>query len=364
MTPLEQRYRAVLKLLPRGYRQDWEDDMVATFLAGIPEFDDPEFAEIAQPSWPEVASIVILAARLRVEAVRSRLGAGSASPRAAAWGDAVRLVALTGLLIHAALATISVADILWLNNRIPGLTPPERLAAFGVRSGWHELWLQGFVWIPAYVAIVLGYRRTARGFAVIAVVPVAMNVVANAARLGEGAPSFAGRATSLATEILLYAAPVLALLAGFHRDAPPVRRPARWLAAYAAVFAGILGLVVTCVNLDAGTELLLDEPGIYTVLFVAAAVTHVVGRLRGSSSQAGSWVLALALLAPVLLITRASTLFWLRLMAADATRSELTAACLTQTAALLIITVPLVILAARTLRRLPPAHAAPVPPPA
>ena len=35
MTPLEERYRKLLRLLPGDYRDRWGDDMVETFLAGI-----------------------------------------------------------------------------------------------------------------------------------------------------------------------------------------------------------------------------------------------------------------------------------------------------------------------------------------
>ena len=98
MNRLEQRYRVVLRtLLPASYRKLWEEDMVATFLESMAS-DDAEAAEYladyGRPSWSEVASVAVLAVRLR-------LGAANAPLRSGAWGEAVRLVALMGLLVHA-----------------------------------------------------------------------------------------------------------------------------------------------------------------------------------------------------------------------------------------------------------------------
>lgn len=71
MNVLEQRYRSVLRLLPVSYRQVWEPDMVSAFLdsmdAGDREIND-YLADHGRPSWREVASIAVLAARLRLGA--------------------------------------------------------------------------------------------------------------------------------------------------------------------------------------------------------------------------------------------------------------------------------------------------------
>jgi hypothetical protein len=110
MSRLEQRYRLVLRVLPAAYRKAWEEDMVATFLDSV-DSDDAEAAEYAadygRPSWSEVATVASLA-------VRRCLGAAGAPPRYVAWGQTVRLVALTGLLVNAAAATIEAGSTLWL----------------------------------------------------------------------------------------------------------------------------------------------------------------------------------------------------------------------------------------------------------
>ncbi|MBL7489701.1 hypothetical protein I6A60_11255 [Frankia sp. AgB1.9] len=349
MTPLEQRYRAVLRVLPRSYRQLWEDDMVATFLSSVTDLDDPDVAEFALPSWPEVGSVVLLAVRLRVDLVRSRLGGAGASPTSVVWGDAVRLIALAGLLVHAVIATLNVLSQLWVNDRIPGFAPPAGYpVAFGIHIGWREQWNAGFVWIPAFGAVLLGYRRIARGLGLIAVLPAATHVLADAWTLRDGQPTVDVQASALAASILLKVVPVVALVAGLHRDAPPVRRPVRWMAAYVALLAGTIGAAAARL----GGGLLVDEPAIYTAAFLAAAAIHLSSRVRRSAGQGAASALALALIAPVVLATRTASLLWTRLTPADATRSTLTTLGLTQVTIVLVVAVPLALLAARSLRRL------------
>ena len=134
MNRLEQRYRVVLRtLLPASYRKLWEEDMVATFLESMAS-DDAEAAEYladyGRPSWSEVASVAVLAVRLR-------LGAADAPLRSGAWGEAVRLVALMGLLVHAAAATIEAGSTLWLAGRIDWLAaPPGDWAPALPHSAW------------------------------------------------------------------------------------------------------------------------------------------------------------------------------------------------------------------------------------
>src|SRR5439155_23788308 len=91
MTRLERRYRRLLRLLPGWYRADREDEMVATFLA---DRDDDLGLEYGWPGWREAWAVAVLAVRIRQRA--------DAPPRSAMIGDALRLVALGGLLAGAA----------------------------------------------------------------------------------------------------------------------------------------------------------------------------------------------------------------------------------------------------------------------
>jgi hypothetical protein len=66
-SPLERRYRRVLRLLPDGYRQAWEEEMVTTLLASS---DRGEAVRNGRPSLGERMSVVALAVRLRLGATR------------------------------------------------------------------------------------------------------------------------------------------------------------------------------------------------------------------------------------------------------------------------------------------------------
>ena len=80
---LERRYRRVLRVLPRYYREQWEQDMIGAFLdgwlTGDPEADE-YISKAARPSWAEVASVAGLAARLYLR--------GQGTPRRMAWPQA------------------------------------------------------------------------------------------------------------------------------------------------------------------------------------------------------------------------------------------------------------------------------------
>ena len=135
-TALETRYRSLLRILPATYRAEWEDEMVATFLAASapPGADGPDGpdgpedsedseeadlrAEFGRPGWSEVVSVVGLAVRLRLP------GAGY-SGRPVLLGDAVRLVALIGLLVSGASGAVGTVAHLWLVGKLPGFTPPD-----------------------------------------------------------------------------------------------------------------------------------------------------------------------------------------------------------------------------------------------
>src|SRR6185369_9245812 len=94
-SPLERRYRRVLRLLPAGYRHRWEEDMVASFMAA---YGSTSTADARRPRLGEVASVVTLA-------VRARFFGLHATPRAQAWYDAIRAFALLSLLLEALFAT-------------------------------------------------------------------------------------------------------------------------------------------------------------------------------------------------------------------------------------------------------------------
>ncbi|HEX2186868.1 MAG TPA: hypothetical protein VHN78_15330 [Chloroflexota bacterium] len=355
MSLLEDRYRFVLRVLRASYRQVWEEEMVATFVDSVTDTGDPEDVELARPSWPEVASVLALAVRLRLTMLRLRLDGVGAPARRVSWGVAVRRVALVGLLVNALTATMVVGQLLWLAEKIPWLPAPreEWLAAWAhpwPADGWETFWIAtGLVWLPAYLALVLGRRRVALllGLAgLLTLGPAVVDTVTHTLN------SPAGRALpGLITEwswLLIVALPVLALVA-FHPDSAPIpRRP--WLIAFAVgiVLVQVPGVVVLLRSPYGGW---LDGPGLYCVGVVAATVVHLA-----RPNRAPSWSLTLAVLALVVLWLRLTSLldYYLNYSGEAAFPvATFRAAGVAQAVAVLAVAVPLVVLATRARRRLP-----------
>lgn len=355
MNQLEERYRRILRLLPAGYRREWEEDMVAAFLDSM-DNGDPEAAAYAadfgRPSLPEVASVVSLAVRLR-------LGGVDAAPRRSARGQAVRLAVLMLMLANAVLSTAGLAFALWMSGKLGWLpAPPPDLPETRPTTIWLGAWgLLGSAWLPAYVALVLGHRRVAQALALLAVVPPAVGAVVE--QVTSDAPVPALSWTLLLVDILL----ALALVA-FRDGAPPVRRRP-WLLAVpvGAVLVPVPLLVIQASNAEARV---LDLPGMYCVVLTVAIAVHLIrwGFRRSSRSLPDPlpgllpaplpgrlpWSLALLLLAATALVLRLSTLAG---YAAQEQGRVLTTIGLAQAAALLAVSLVLGVPTVRAWRRVP-----------
>jgi hypothetical protein len=347
---LEQRYRLVLRtLLPASYRRVWEEDMVATFLESMAT-DDAEAAEyladFGRPSWSEVASVAALAVRLRL--------AADAPLRSGVWGEAVRLVALMGLLVHAAAATIEAGSMLWLAGRVDWLAaPPGDWAPALPHSAWPTIsTTAGLLWLPAYVGLLLGHRRAAQLLAFLALLPATAAAIAVTMDLAGTAPLVLPAWANLLLSGLL----VLAL-AAFHHDAPPVRRRP-WLVALGVAIAVLLGLSLSLLVRPTTPWVLLDWPGLYCLALVGAALAHLAGPALGRKGRAPSWTLALALLAPAVFGLRVLSLLQYLGITPSGQRYALLVVGAAEALAVLAVGVPLARLAADMLRRLAPVSAA------
>jgi hypothetical protein len=293
---LERGYRRALRLLPGYYRRQWEEDMVAAFLesslTGDPE-EDEFVTEFGRPSWPEIASVAGLAARLY-------LGGAGAPRRYFAWGQAARRAVLVVMLAQAARALGSFMVLAW-THRLFGLpAPPARLTD----RLWEGIWAPTFytvdyAWIVVYIALVLGYYRTARVIAVLAIGPDLVYLLQT--RLAPDQPSRPGE---WAWWILLDLVPILAM-AAFHRDAPPVTRR-RWLL---ALPASCILVVVPVLAVDVTRYAhLLDFAGLGCILVTLACLAHAPGARSGRAGDSGVWSLTLILLATVAGIYRIAAL--------------------------------------------------------
>jgi hypothetical protein len=346
MTRLEQRYRRVLRVLPAAYREVWEEEMVGTFLATFLEgmdADDVDAAECAadfgRPSWSEVASVLGLAVRLR-------LGVAGASPRWAAWGHALRLVALMVLLVNAAAVTIDAGSRLWLSGRLGLLPAPSAEWVFAAPTGTlPALWdLAGLLWLPAYVGLLLGQVRAARVLAIFAVLAHGVAAVSATFDLAAGATPLL---LTIWSHLLVDALVVLGL-AAFHHDAPPVpRRP--WLLAFAVGIALLLGLYLPL--RAASPSILVDWPGLYCLLVLGVAVAHLTAPERWAL-RAPRWSLALVPLALSVLGMRVLSLLDYAVITAGTERAALLAVGVAEALAVLAVAGPLARRATSALRSL------------
>ncbi|MEV0608751.1 hypothetical protein AB0I61_20505 [Polymorphospora rubra] len=332
---LEERYRRMLRLLPASYRREWEDDMVATFMEGAyaSDPDDPEGVELGRPGRSEFTSVVALAVRLR-------LGGADAAPRSFTLGEAVRRVALVGLLAHAVGALVGAALVVWTAYRLPGLPADAVPDAYAGR--WQALWgLTGLLWIPAYLALVHGHHRAARVLALVALAPVLIGTVVDVSADG------GAFALSRSYWLLFDALPVLAL-AAFHGGAPPVRsRP--WLVALPV--GAVAALAVLLGWPTGGREVLVDWPGLWCAGVFVAALVHVVRR-----PAVPHLALALGVLAVAVLGLRVVTLVdQLTFAAVTPDRPTLVTVYAVEAAAVLVVAVVFLAVSGRALRRLPSA---------
>ena len=286
---LEQRYRRVLRLLPGYYRQRWEEDMVAAFLdswlTGDPE-DDEAVLEFCKPTWPEVASVASLAARLY-------LGGAGTPRRYFAWGQAVRRAALAVILVHAVVGLDVLVRTAWSRRLFGVPAPPANLVVASPADVWPTVFYAvGNAWIVVFVVLVLGHYRVARVLSALAIVSDLVFVLQGQFTGTLPAPAVG----PWAFWVLFNLGPVAAMTA-FHRDAPPIAR-GPWLlalpAGYLLVYGPLLALQGT-----GNSAWLPDFPGLCCILAALACLAHAPRAWSGRAGGSGVWSLTLTLLGAV-----------------------------------------------------------------
>ena len=287
MSVLEDRYRAVLRVLPASYRADWEEEMVLTFLdstrTGDPD-DDEFLTEYGRPSISEVASVAVLA-------VRVRLDSPTVAPRIAVGGQAVRVIAMVGLLINTVTLPAAIVQHWWITTGMP--LPAATQAAFEANppvdtaSGIDVF---GVLWVAAYLAVLVGQYRAAKLLAVVALLPSAARAIEMTANRTD-VP--AALVVTTWCDLLIYVL-LVAALAAFHRLSPtPSRRP--WLIALPVVVLGVGPLVGVLPVLQPVDQSWLDWPGLVCLVWLVAALLPRVTRSLGSATVVA--LLALPVLA-------------------------------------------------------------------
>ena len=168
-------------------------------------------------------------------------------------------------------------------------------------GGWDVVYyLASVAWIAVFVTLALGYYRTARVLAALAIVPGLVALMQ--AQLTGIMPAPFG---AWAFWVLFDLAPVLAMTA-FHRDARPAV-PRRWLlalpAGYLLVYGPLLALQVT-----GNSAWLPDFPGLCCILVSLACLAHAPRAWSRQAAGTGPWSLTLVLLAAVAAAYRIFTL--------------------------------------------------------
>ncbi|SDN63361.1 hypothetical protein [Allokutzneria albata] len=268
MTLVERRYRRMLRVLPRWYRAEREEEMVSAFLEDVNRDPDADLRhDFGWPGWGEFGSLIALSARTRWP---GRTG----SPRALVKGQVVRLIGLIGLLLASASALNQ-----WLSWIVPKLNAINYYGADGRFGHYHgpaplfwnwrlvlNVFLDGAS-LLAFLALLFGAWRVAKTGAVAALLALVALM----------AYSMAGPHPFSLPELLFYvicALYPLCVLVGFHSDVAPFK-PKWWLVA-------LVGITALWMGLGWATWVLLDV----SVLIGAAAylVAHYRRVWRGPAA--------------------------------------------------------------------------------
>jgi hypothetical protein len=149
MTPAERNYRRVLRLLPAGYRQFWEEDMVSAYLDSVGD------SRRRPGEWFAVAWL----------ALRLRLNGSHASPRAQLWYQMVLGIGLLTTLYESLSATLVFADMVGWASKVS-------FSHVSWQNQVTEWWdAGGLLWVATFVCLVLGRLVAARVLVVVAAWP-------------------------------------------------------------------------------------------------------------------------------------------------------------------------------------------------
>lgn len=210
-TALERRYRRLLLLLPRTYRADRGEEILTVLMDSAPE----------RRRWPKPSEALSLATHgLKVRSGLSTEGIPSESAR-----PLMRAVALLGTLYFSFLSAISLAAGLQWHWGIY-VSDINHSDLDGHHHPIAEIVLveaAGLLWLAAYVALLLGWRRVVRVLGFVLLVLAATQVT--------------GWYTALAALPPLIVAG--ALVSTGWRPIDPAPRTRWWFAAPAPVAAGV-----------------------------------------------------------------------------------------------------------------------------
>jgi hypothetical protein len=318
--------------------------MVRTFLECAGAEEDTEDAaylrDYGRPDRHEVLSVLALATRLR-------LGGVDAEPRSRLRGDAVRAVALVGLLFHAVMATTEIGIMPWLAAEFPSLPTSATDPAVDLPGETWQLASNslGLFAIAAFAALAVNQPGPARWLAAVPLVTAWVTETYEAV-------SQPGDMPVNAWLVLLVNTGIVLALGAFHREAPPVRTRTWALAFVAGVLLSPLyaiGMWMLPVEQDLRFAAL-DWPGLCALSVSAAGVAYLVIR-RSAVARAAHWPLTLLFLGLAALALRVVSIADYAVQGSAS--ADVTAVCGAEAVILLMVCTPLAVLARRAARELP-----------
>jgi hypothetical protein len=284
VSTLEQRYRKVIRLLPKAYRAERSEEILGTLL------DDARPGQ-KRPQLREVASLGGLALRLR-------FGAPGASPGGERAGQVARRVILIGLLIGCLDNTFG-PTLLVIN--------PDRLHAFP--SVETDLMLTQTGNLVLFTALLLsllrGWWRTGRVLSIVGVLALAAEEALQIAQ-NLSFPFYQTEAFAVfafpAVFWLLNSITLLAVIPAFHRQAPRVGGQPWWILLWALLCCGqavdlgtyVIQLVVVAAAVGLGIAVRQAVvSSVWPIALVIASWPAFLGAIETYATQ-GSWDYAVA----------------------------------------------------------------------
>jgi hypothetical protein len=243
---LEDRYQRLLRLLPAAYRERRADEMLGTLLDSAA--DDQR--------WPRPAEVISLAAL----SVRLRTGAPGGSERASTLGEVMQRLALVGMTIQVLYyaSILSESVVAYVN------APGASVNRFDVL--WSTLVLaESALPAAALVYLLRGRNRRGRVLALLCTALMCVDLILTLVIDLQGLLYFMGEfVVAMVGPALVTLLSTVAVLLGFHRDAPTATAPGRWL----RILAVSLPLVVFWVGL---AQYLQDHASEEAEWFITAA---------------------------------------------------------------------------------------------
>lgn len=274
------RYRRVLTLLPRAYREERGEEMLGVML------DAAQDEGRNGPTPAELLSVLGLSLRLRT-------GAPGASARARSVGETLRLVTLLGLLLQVGVFAQGLAAGMSVASINDG--PLSNLGAFGV--GPAVIAVCGFLCPFLSMAALLNGRY--RLGVLLAANPVIFVLAVFGVFTSVGNTSSASRILSM---LAVCAIPAIAGLLGFRLNLQRVVRPRFW-------FITMVAIGVVCLAVDYANDRPLGSAwAVASNGFAIGCACLAVGVSLSRARRSAVWPVALMVAGAPLLLLLPSTI--------------------------------------------------------